>query len=133
MRKPSTPRSSQKRSVSSIASASSGLPQLRSGCSTVNSWRYHWPVAPSCSQTEPARAKVETSSSGGPPPGAPSRQMYQSRLGSSRDEREAANHGCWSEEWFGTQSMITRMPRAWASATRRSKSSSVPKTGSTPV
>jgi hypothetical protein len=30
---------------------------------------------------------------GGPPSGAGSRQMYQSRFGSSRDERDATNHG----------------------------------------
>ena len=120
MRKPSTPRSSQNRSVSSIASASSGLPQLRSGCAAVNSCRYHWPVRGSWVQAAPPRANAERSPSGGPPPGAPSRQMYQSRLGSSREEREASNHGWRSEEWFGTQSMITLMPRAWASPSRRS-------------
>ena len=52
---------------------------------------------------------------GGRPPGRPSRQTYQSRFGSSRDERDARNQGCRSEVWFGTQSMITRMPRACAS------------------
>ena len=41
MRKPSTPRSSQKRSVSSIAASTWGFAQLRSGCWAVNECRYH--------------------------------------------------------------------------------------------
>ena len=40
-RKPSTPRSSQKRRTSCIASTTSGLAQSRSGCSARNRWRYH--------------------------------------------------------------------------------------------
>ena len=32
----------------------------------------------------------------------------------------AWNHGCWSEVWFMTKSMITRMPRSWA-ASRKSR------------
>ena len=63
--------------------------------------------------------------------GSPSTQMYQSRLGLSRDDLASTNHGCWSEVWFGTQSTITRMPRPWASVRRRSKSSRVPNRGST--
>ena len=70
---------------------------------------------------------------GGPPSGAGSRHRYQSRFGSSRELRDAANHGCWSEVWFGTKSQMTRSDRAWASASRRSKSSSEPNSGSTPV
>ena len=46
-RKPSTPRSSQKRSTSCIASTTSGLSQLRSGCSGRKRCRYYWPVASS--------------------------------------------------------------------------------------
>ncbi len=60
-----------------------------------------------------------------------SRQMYQSRLAQSREDRESTNHGCSAEVWLGTQSTITRMPRRWASASTRSKSSRVPNTGST--
>ena len=51
---------------------------------------------------------------GGPPSGAGSRQMYQSRLGLSREARDSMNHGCWSEVWFGTKSRITFSPRACA-------------------
>ena len=43
-RKPSTPRSSQKRSTPCMAASTSGLLQSRSGCSARNMWRYHWPV-----------------------------------------------------------------------------------------
>ena len=47
---------------------------------------------------------------GGPPSAAGSRQMYQSRLGLVREERDALNQGCWSEVWFGTKSRISFMP-----------------------
>ena len=46
-RKPSTPRSSQKRSTSCIASTTSGLSQLRSGCWGRKGCRYHCSVASS--------------------------------------------------------------------------------------
>ena len=46
-RKPSTPRSSQKRSTSCIASTTSGLSQLRSGCWGRKVCRYHCSVASS--------------------------------------------------------------------------------------
>jgi len=43
----------------------------------------------------------------------------------------STNHRCWSEKWFGTMSIVTRILRACASATSASKSASVPKSGST--
>ena len=46
-RKPSTPRSSQKRSTSCIAATTSGLSQLRSGCWGRKVCRYHCSVASS--------------------------------------------------------------------------------------
>ena len=52
-----------------------------------------------------------------------SAQMYQS--GCSR------NHGCSIDVWHGTRSSSTRSPRSRAAATRLSKSSSEPNTGST--
>ena len=67
---------------------------------------------------------------GGWPPGFPSLQMYQSRLGDVREDLESTNHLCWSEVWFTTRSRITRMPRFRPSATSRSKSDSVPYMGS---
>ena len=45
MRKPSTPRRSQKRSTSCIAASTAGSSQLRSGCWGRNECRYHSPVA----------------------------------------------------------------------------------------
>ena len=44
-------------------------------------------------------------------PGAGSRQMYQSRLGLSREARLSRNQGCWSEVWLGTRSRMTLSPR----------------------
>src|SRR5207245_9073392 len=97
-RKPSTPRSNQKRSTSCIAVSTSGLSQLRSGCCGRNECRYHWLVLWSKVQAPPAARKHESQSFGGPPSGVLSRQTYQSRLGSRRLEREATNHGCLLEE-----------------------------------
>ena len=51
MRNPSTPRSSQNRSVFSRSSKISGFSQFRSGCSASNRCRYHWPGLPSGSST----------------------------------------------------------------------------------
>ena len=42
--------------------------------------------------------------------GSPSRQTYQSRLGSSRLDRAATNQGCWSDVWLGTRSTSSRRP-----------------------
>ena len=127
MRKPSTPRSSQKRSMSCIAASTSGLSQLRSGCSAMNECRYHCPVA-----------LVEASTRGRPPGTRTSSRSAARRCrrrrarrtsrgaGCRASERDSRNHGWRSELWLGTQSTTTRMPRAWASSSRRSKSSSVP-------
>ena len=93
-RKPSTPRSSQKRSTSCIAASTSGLSQSRSGCSGMNECRYYWPVRASSVQAGPTASNSDRQSFGGPPSGAPSRHTYQSRFGLSRLERESANHGC---------------------------------------
>jgi len=68
----------------------------------------------------------------GGPPSRPSRQTNQSRFALLRAARDSRNQGCWSELWFGTQSTVTLIPRAWASASSRSKSASVPNSGSTP-
>ena len=58
--------------------------------------------------------------------GEPSRQMYQSRFGSSRLDRAARNHGCWSEVWLGTRSTSSLMSRAWHAASSSSKSARSP-------
>ena len=46
-------------------------------------------------------------------------QTYQSALGLVRSWRDSWNQGCWSLVWFMTRSAMTRMPRLWASSTRR--------------
>ena len=97
----------------------------------MNECRYHWPVASSNVHAAPTASNVERQSFGGRRRARPSRQTYQSRFGSSRDERDSTNHGCRSDVWFGTQSTTTLMPRAWPPAISRSKSASVPNTGST--
>jgi len=70
---------------------------------------------------------------GTPPSRAGSRQMYQSRLGLSREARLSTNQGCWSEVWFGTRSRISFRPLSCAAAISASKSSIVPNSGSMPV
>ena len=85
-RKPSTPRSSQKRSTSCIAATTSGLSQLRSGCWGRKVCRYHCPVASSHVHAGPP-PKAAGQLLGGRS-GAPSCQRYQSRFG--RVARRAA-------------------------------------------
>jgi len=55
--------------------------------------------------------------------------MYQSRLGSSRDRREATNHGWAAEVWLSTMSKTTFIPRAWISRIRHAASASEPYSG----
>ena len=62
MRKPSTPRRSQKRSTSCIAASTSGSSQLRSGCSARNECRYHSPVC-AVAASRPGRCRRTTTSS----------------------------------------------------------------------
>ena len=60
----------------------------------------------------------------------PSRHRYQSPYGPDGSRRDSSNQR-WAElVWFITRSSMIRMPRRCASATRRSKSARVPKTGS---
>ena len=68
---------------------------------------------PSKVHAGPTASNADTQSFGGPPP-TPSRHTYQSRFGSSREERAASNHGWRSDVWFGTQSSTTRMSRVAA-------------------
>ena len=114
-----------------MAASTAGSSQLRSGWADSNRWRYHWPVGSWNVQAGAVRSKAATQLLGGDPSGAGSRHTYQSRWALSRDDAASTNHGCWSEVWLGTQSMTTRMPRSWASATRASKSARSPKSGST--
>ena len=124
-RTPSTPRSNQNRSTSSKASATSGCPQSRSGCSGANRCRYHWPARPSASvirlHAEPPKALIQLFGGSSPASPRPSRKKYRARSGDPGGAASAArNHGCWSEVWLATTSTITRMPRAWTRrATRR--------------
>ena len=132
MRKPSTPRSSQNRRVSSIASTTSGLRQLRSGCSLRKLWRYHcWRVSSHVHAGPPVKAATQLFGGFVGSSGSGSLHQYQSAFGLSRDERDSTNQGCWSLVWLGTQSIITLRSRSWASASIRSKSARSPKSGST--
>ena len=122
-RKPSTPRSSQKRRTSCIASTTSGLAQfevglLRRGTGGGTTGRSPRPTS------RPARRTPRRQLFGGPSP-RPSRQTYQSRFGESRDDLDSRNHGCSELVWFGTQSSSTRSPRRWASASSRSNAREV--------
>ena len=47
--------------------------------------------------------------------------------------RDATNHGCALEVWLGTRSRMSRIPRSCSASRSRSKSPSVPKSGSTSV
>ena len=60
-----------------------------------------------------------------------SRHQYQSRFGLSRLARDSLNQACSEEVWLTTRSITSFMPRSWTAASSASKSSSVPKAGST--
>ena len=117
---------SQKRSVSCIAAATAGFSQSGPAARQEG---VQVPLAGRLVERprRPVRGNAERQLFGGPPSGPPSRQTYQSRLGSSATERGGEPRvpvECGS----GTKSTITRTPRAWASASSPSKSASVPKT-----
>ena len=63
--------------------------------------------------------------------GSLSLHTYQSRYGESGEEHADWNHGCWSEVWLTTRSMITLMPRFAAWCNSSTKSPRVPRRGST--
>ena len=77
-RNPSTPRSDQKRSVSSKSARTSGFDQSRSGCSGANRCRYH---CPSGTRVQALPPKFDTQSLGGSSPESPdpSRNTYRAR------------------------------------------------------
>ena len=134
MRNPSTPRSSQKRRIESNSARTSSFVQSRSGCSGAKRCRYHWPGRPSASVTRvhagPPNTLCQSLGGVSPPGPRPSRKMYRARSALPGGAASAArNHGCSLEVWLGTRSTITRSPSPWASATRASKSASVPKCG----
>ena len=59
-------------------------------------------------------------------------QTYMSRIGlPGRALRAFWNHGCWSEVWLQTSSLITRMPRLCASEMNWRTSGSLPYIGLT--
>ncbi len=78
-------------------------------------------MASSSSQAGPEKIEAQfVGSAPGSPgrcPGRGGRHQYQSRLGSSRDERDATNQGCSSDVWLTTRSMTSRMPRACSAST----------------
>ena len=130
IRKPATPRSSQKRSTDSNSSMTFGLSQLKSGCEESKMCRYHWPSS-IWVQAGPPNTDSQLFGGSSPFLPVPSRNMYISRSLEPLPAASAAwNSGCWSEEWFGTRSTITRMPIEVALANITSKSARVPNSGS---
>ncbi len=132
---PSAPRSNQNRRTSSNSRLTSWLPQLKSGCSGANRCRYHSPGWPSGSviRVHADPPKIDCQSFGGSSPAGPrpGRNQNRSRAGEPGAAASASvNQGCSSEAWFGTTSMMIRMPSACASPISASASASVPKTGS---
>ncbi len=130
-RKPSMSRSSQKRSTSCIAASTSGLSQLRSGCSAMNECRYHCSVRSSKLHAGPTASNAETQSLGGPAPRA--RSAIRTSRASDRHARSAtprttgggqtcgsepsrAPRGCRAR---GTRPRAGRGPRACRTAGRR--------------
>ena len=128
-RKPSTPRSSQPRTIVSIASRTAGLRQFTSGCSRNVHIELATDLVPRPRRTAEEGRPVVRFPDAPEPVVTPSRHRYQSPYG--RTVRRDSSNQRWAEEvWFITRSSMIRMPRRCASATRRSKSARVPKTGS---
>ena len=118
------PRSSQKRSASSIASCTSGLRKLRSGWCWKKRCQKYWPRTGSHVQLEgsESRKMIRASCQGS----SESDQTYQSPCGPFASAREDWNHAWSLDVWFITKSVITRMPRRWAASTSARKSSVFP-------
>ena len=134
IRTPATPRSNQNRRISSCSRRTSGWFQLRSGCSGLKRWRYHSPGVPSASvvrvQVSPEKLETQFVGISSPCSPRPGRNQNRSRSGEPGPAASAAwNQGCWSETWFGTTSMIVRIPSARASAISASASARSPKAG----
>ena len=72
IRNPATPRSHQKRTMSSNSRRTSSFHQFRSGCAVSKLCRKYWPLASSSSQAGPP--KMLTQLLGGPPSGLGSAQ-----------------------------------------------------------
>ena len=110
IRKPSTPRSSQNRSVSCIASRTAGVRPVEVGLARQEAVqvvlargvvprprrRVSSTRAPSCWAADPSGVGV-----------APDVPVA---VALSRDDRESTNHGWSLDVWLGTQSMSTRSP-----------------------
>jgi hypothetical protein len=127
MRNPSTPRLNQNRRMSANSVCTCGLVQFRSGCRELYRCRNHCPSG-TCVHADPPKRDCQLL---GGPPSTPSRNQNRSRSGDPGPAATAAlNHGCSSEQWFGTMSMMIRMPRSWASSISFSASASDPKDGS---
>jgi hypothetical protein len=83
------------------------------------------------SHSQAGPPKIESQLLGGVPSGLASAQTYQSALSLTLLDRLSRNQACWSDVCEMTWSMMTLMPRACAAAMKASKSSRVPKIGST--
>jgi hypothetical protein len=96
IRKPWTPRSSQKRRAPCIASATAGSSQFEVRLLEQELVRPALPRAlvESPRRVSPCREKLDVQSLADAPLRPGSRQTYHDRRGSSRLEREAWNHGC---------------------------------------
>src|SRR5580704_16412728 len=111
IRMPSAPRSNQNRRTSVNSSRTAGFDQLKSGCSGANRCRYQSPGEPSDSVTlvQAGPPNIDFQLLGGlsPPGPAPRLNQNLSRAGDPGPAATASrNHGCWSEQWLGTMSMM---------------------------
>ena len=126
IRNPATPSCSQNDAIFLISSRTLGLLVFRSGwnCRTGGSTSARGPVV------GPGLVLLAREDHSLAPVGRfCSDQTYQSRYGESAEERADWNHGCWSEVWLTTRSMMTRIPRFSAACRTSAKSPSVPSRG----
>ena len=134
-RKPSTPRSSQKRRIRSNSAWTAGLSQLKSGWEESKRCRYHWPglAVRLGVRVQAGPPKWDSQLLGGSSPSSPcpSRKMNMSRSGLPGAARQRGfEEACSLEQWLGTRSTMTFSPSSRA-VHQASKSVRVPKSGST--
>jgi len=129
IRNPATPGRSQDDAIFLISPRTRGLLMLRSGWNRQNRWQYQAPAV--LPQVQVSSCPPGKTMPWRRPAGSRPDQTCQSRHGESAGERADPNHGCPSDAWLTTRSMMTRIPRLPAACTNTATSPGVPSRGGT--
>ena len=135
-RNPSTPRSSQPRTISNWAASHAGCPPVRAPAARPGTCGSRTARA-SAPSAQPGPPKNETQLFGGSGVAVGVAARTGRATGTSRRtdpcdrRRDATNHGCASLVWFITRSRTTRIPRRWPPRPAGRNPPRVPNSGST--